>query len=567
MTAIHLGYEIPSGAEVAIPLHHTVITGVTRLSGKTTTIEALLSRMPARFSGLVFRTKRGEIDFEWANQVQAFYRPSINDAGFLDWPYVLSLLQAIFGEKMKLEQSFIINAAKASHSLREFYENISASKARATRGFDESIYTNLEAYMELILPQLEQNPFAETLDLKPGLNVMELGHLSEQVQSLVIASCLQEIHQNRAQVITVVPEAWKYVPQSRGNPVKWAAEHLVREGGSLDLWLWLDSQDITRVDKNALKSVGVWIMGVQNEKNEVKRVLDQLPTREKPKPDEIMSLKVGNFWVAAEGACREIYVQPAWMSKDDARAVATGLKQLSEVTKGKIEALPTFFPDPHETDEEIRRQVSDLTDLLLAAEQDRDEWQALTEKAQAQTEEAVKKLQALESEVAPLVALKSALVTAFGVQPTPTSIETSDLDTLAAKVAARIGADFTTVPMAPLEGLKHDFQVNTVGRLAAELQTLDPKVRQSFKWLVAVDKTSSAVNICRGLGLATSGPPYSAWSKGVGELVKGGWLYKDSHGLSSNLKNKVEKMLEPYNPTPDEVNQTIDHLVAQMGSD
>lgn len=39
--AIHLGYEVGTGAPVAVPLKHTAVTGQTQESGKTTTLEAL----------------------------------------------------------------------------------------------------------------------------------------------------------------------------------------------------------------------------------------------------------------------------------------------------------------------------------------------------------------------------------------------------------------------------------------------------------------------------------------------------------------------------------------------
>ncbi|NIS19273.1 MAG: hypothetical protein GWN89_04855, partial [Thermoplasmata archaeon] len=54
----------------------------------TTTIEAMLSRLPEEFTALVFRTKRGEVEFREATRVQPYYRPSV------DWEYVESLLEA-----------------------------------------------------------------------------------------------------------------------------------------------------------------------------------------------------------------------------------------------------------------------------------------------------------------------------------------------------------------------------------------------------------------------------------------------------------------------------------------
>jgi len=44
MHKIKLGYVIPSGDPVEINPSHLIVTGITQLSGKTTTLEALISR-------------------------------------------------------------------------------------------------------------------------------------------------------------------------------------------------------------------------------------------------------------------------------------------------------------------------------------------------------------------------------------------------------------------------------------------------------------------------------------------------------------------------------------------
>jgi hypothetical protein len=41
-TMIHLGYEVGTGEPVSIPLAHTFVTGQTQLSGKTTTLRAIV---------------------------------------------------------------------------------------------------------------------------------------------------------------------------------------------------------------------------------------------------------------------------------------------------------------------------------------------------------------------------------------------------------------------------------------------------------------------------------------------------------------------------------------------
>ena len=75
--SIRLGFEVGTGDPVSVPLHHAIVSGVTGLSGKTTAISAMLSRLPCKYRSLVFSTKRGEIIFEGANKAQPFYKVSI----------------------------------------------------------------------------------------------------------------------------------------------------------------------------------------------------------------------------------------------------------------------------------------------------------------------------------------------------------------------------------------------------------------------------------------------------------------------------------------------------------
>ena len=317
---IHLGFEVGSGDQVTVPLHHAIVSGVTGLSGKTTAISAMLSRLPNGYRSLVFSTKRGEISFDGAHEVQPFYKATV------DWEYVSGVLEAARKEKLKFERSWIIKASRGATTLRQVYENIvqALEGGERLRGLDESVWTVLRAYFEKVLPELESQPWAVSLDLAQGVNVMQLAHLSEEVQGLVIAASLEEAHRAMSDVCLVIPEAWLYVPQQRGSPVKWAAQHIIRQGRARGVFLWLDSQDVTTVSKDVLKSVDLWVLGRQREVNEVRRILDQIPAVLKPKPSDIMTLGVGEFYVAAEDWCRKVYVQPAWLDAETARRVALG---------------------------------------------------------------------------------------------------------------------------------------------------------------------------------------------------------------------------------------------------
>lgn len=79
---IHLGFEVGTGQPIAVPLKHTVVSGQTQESGKTTTLEALISRSGLR--AVAFVTKRGETSFVDAPRVPPYFRERA------DWQFVLA---------------------------------------------------------------------------------------------------------------------------------------------------------------------------------------------------------------------------------------------------------------------------------------------------------------------------------------------------------------------------------------------------------------------------------------------------------------------------------------------
>ena len=90
------------------------------------------------------------------------------------------------------------------------------------------------------------------------------------MQSLVIAASLEWVRTREKNVVTITPEAWKFVQAQKSSPGSRAAAQYIREGGVLNNWLWLDSQDLVGIDPEIRKQIGVWILGVQGEAIEAK---------------------------------------------------------------------------------------------------------------------------------------------------------------------------------------------------------------------------------------------------------------------------------------------------------
>jgi hypothetical protein len=328
MKEIPLGYEVGTGKPVAIPCRHMVVTGQTQEAGKTTTLEALIARsgLPA----VAFVTKRGEQSFSQARRITPYFRERA------DWQFVASVLEATMRERLKFERAWIMRASKGARTLADVQRNV-RRLADSAKGLSADVYMTLDAYLEIVVPRIASVRFAERVELAPGLNALDVSdrdNFPPELQSLVMRSVLEWVYERENGVITIIPEAWEFIPQGRGSPVKLAAVELIRKGAGLKNYVWLDSQDIGGVDKEMLRSCPVWLLGVQREANEIKRVLDNIPAGiAKPKPADVATLERGQFFACFGRHVIKTYVQPEWMSGADARAVATEDLEISDIPR------------------------------------------------------------------------------------------------------------------------------------------------------------------------------------------------------------------------------------------
>jgi hypothetical protein len=319
-TDVHLGFAVGTGEPVAVPIQHLAVTGQTQLSGKTTTLEALVARSGWR--AIAFITKRHEATFDRAHVVTPYFRERA------DWQFVSAVLEATMRERMRFERSWIMRASKGAKTLADVQHNVRRAMLKAT-GLSADVYMVLDHYLDIVIPQIDQLTYASTLTLLPGLNVMDLSAYTTELQALVIRSVIEWVYEHGHDVLVIIPEAWEFIPQNRGSPVLLACEQLIRKGAAGHNFVWLDSQDIAGVNKNVLRSVGVWILGVQREANEVKRALAHIPGR-KPKVDDVMQLERGQFFACFARTVVKVYVQPAWMDTPSAIDIAMGRARIKE---------------------------------------------------------------------------------------------------------------------------------------------------------------------------------------------------------------------------------------------
>jgi hypothetical protein len=311
-----LGYEVGSGEPVEILTgQHLAITGQSQHSGKTTTLEALVSRSPG-ISALAFVTKRGESAFTEGRRVQPYFRDRA------DWQFVTSIIDATLQEKNKFLRPWIMKICRNTSSLADVQREVRHA-LKTAKGINEGVYTQLDAYLDLIVPEIRRSDLAPVLDLRPGLNVMDVSSSPTPMQMLFIQSALDNVNATRSNTVVVIPEAWEMIPEGKGSPVKASAVTLVRKGAGIGNYLWVDSQDMAGVDKTILRQCTLWLIGVQREANELKRNLANIPKSiARPTVAEIATLERGQFYACWAKHSIKTYVQPAWMGEREALARA-----------------------------------------------------------------------------------------------------------------------------------------------------------------------------------------------------------------------------------------------------
>lgn len=318
MNKVLVGFECGTGERVEIKPAHLFISGVTQKSGKTTTLEALINR--SSFTAISFLTKPGEESFKDAHPCLPFFSEDI------EWKTLEGLFQSLLGgERMKSLRPRLIRLCNMEKKLSAVKKKID-DELKKDKLKHEDDFILMQAYIEDVFKQLESVKYTSKLELERGINVMDLKNVGEELQSYIINSVLKEIlnNENRRNTIVIIPEAWKFVPQSAGSACKKSIEELIRQGANRNNFLWLDAQDITGVDKTILKSVSTWLLGLQTEKNEVKHTIEQLPLSKKQKPttEIIMTLGLGEFFVSEGKQVRKTYVMPKWMSEQEAQEEA-----------------------------------------------------------------------------------------------------------------------------------------------------------------------------------------------------------------------------------------------------
>lgn len=565
---IKLGYEIGTGKKIEIDPSHLLVTGLSQKAGKTTALESFVKSSGSK--AIVFRTKVGEKSFLDGTVIPPYFKEKS------DWRYIVSLIEATMKERVgRMDRAIIIKLAKMTNgkSLFEFKKVVDNRLLVKKQGFENMLLTNLQAYLEIVIPILQKITFSNTLELVNGLNIIDLERFSRDsaVQSLILASVLEEVLHNHKGVIVLIPEAWKFIPQQRGNPCKLIVEEFIRQGATNKNFIWIDSQDMTTVDKVPLKQISEWVLGYQSEKNEIKRTLDQipLPKQSKPKEEEIMQLGTGIFIFASRDLTTKIYVQPFWLDDETAIKIAKGEIKVSQLdtpkqiahNKTTIKSPPVFTKSNEEVTQMKKSFNKELIELREDIFKKFREIQDQITKAFADIAE----LQVSAPEIDEDVIISKVL------QKIPITQSSSPIDTdsIIAQVLKKIpkSEGNITYEVSPLEKIKKDFIADAKTKILNDIDSLDTNEKKLLKYLESRVIGISVNELCIKCFLMKNGTGgYSAqvntWGKSLIGIDVG---EKQSNGkFRGLLKNKITELLLVHEPTNGEIDNLYNHILMEI---
>lgn len=557
---IKVGYKLGTRTPVHIKPSHLITTGITQLSGKTTMQEGAISRRGGK--AIVFKTKIGETGFTKGHLIPPYFKERS------DWQYVSSLLEATLREKLKFERAWIIRVCKNTDSLHQVKINIENELAKPKLRFlSRSVYETLKAYLELILPQLEYANFSRTLKLSEGINIMDLERYSEEIQSLIIRSVLEEVLHNYSDVLVVMPEAWKFLPQGRGNPAKRIAESFIRQGATNGNFLWIDCQDMAGVDKIPLKQVSTWILGLQQERNEVKHTLDQipLPKKSKPKAEEIMTLKLGHFILVTPEKTIKIYAQPSWVP--DKTAVRVAMGEIDPTTLTKPESLierPLSIEGDRAIGLEERKFYANLKKDLVALRHDFfDKIKSLSNRIDVLG----KGLSQLDAEIRSAINIEEIVSLVLQKMKVPTTTQL-DMESVVKEVLRRIpkGVGSVVYKVSPLEKLRKDFQQYARDHIITDVSGLDAEGKKMLKFIESVGKGTNRAEIMeKCLFINPASGSKSRIQKKLQNMAVAHLIRKDRGGhIFANLKDRAKELMEVHGAKPEEIEAVYNHVIKKV---
>jgi len=416
-------------------------------------------------------------------------------------------------------------------------------------------------------------------ELVDGLNIIDLERFSRdvEVQSLIIRSVIEEVFYKYKDTIVILPEAPKFLPQKRGNPCKLVVEQFIREGATDNKLLWIDSQDLASTDKTPLKQISTWCLGYQSEINEVKHTISQipLPPSKKPKPNDIMTLKLGEMYVCTRDFVKKVYVMPFWLDENKAKKIALGKLKVSELDAPEtITPFKVAMKQPEKVTEKPSIDFSETTKRFnKELNEMRTDFFNKLQEVQEQFTKVYSDIFEIKNQ--PKEEINEDTIIAKVLQKIPVTQVTQEVkpsvtnkEEIIKEVLARVPSGGMKVyQVAPLEKLKKDFLEEAKKKILADISTLSDNAKKTLKYLETRGVGCSVNELAMKCFLYPSGA--GGYSKIVNESIAELKVilvgYKHSNGKShGKLKDRIKELIQVHGAKDEEIEQVYNHILMEL---
>lgn len=373
-TDIFVGFEIGTGIPVFVPVFFTLVTGQTRLSGKTTALKALIQQAVKQgFKVLVLDTKTNDADYE---SVGANVPVCLEQT--LDPLILRGLLESINERKITALQGTLIRIVENAKNFEDLIANAEELEAESRAGFVKDACVQLGDLLKRLLEQTKKVPSSSDLELPYQINRMPINDFDVPAQQLIARSVFSKALRNQQNLLIILDEASKFLPQKYSSACSRVIQEYVTQGGATKCFLWMGTQYLATTSKDAMKTMAVKLLGTQDHITECKHTFAMLAAPNKNMiisydegrrpvyltgPEAFMRLKVGHFVVVTKEQCKAVYLCPDGADRNDCYQVALGRRN-----PRNINYVMTFRQDEVPTTQEAQEQITDELTVMPEAE-------------------------------------------------------------------------------------------------------------------------------------------------------------------------------------------------------
>jgi len=445
-----------------------------------------------------------------------------------------NLMEPIVGAKMMYYFDKIIEEATFD-TLSEIQRNIHKKVVDADEGRikihgkDLGKLRVLDFTLAKLVALIEKPNIISELKLHDGFNVMPVSlpdvknpNLKRAFQQLIARSALILLLADPLyeRTLLVLDENHKWNPQRYSSICKQPLSEFISEGRSQDKIVWLSDQALTKIDKEALKNVKIWVVGQQMEDNEVEDArnavnsITDLSVTDK----EIKTLKIGNF-ILVDGLHRtveKVYLQPYGTPDEITQQIAEGadpelaepyifafeskLRKSMEVDEDLVykELYEKVKTELEEIEKNIEKRLEEVrqeafAEALKKVDEIKKEWNIdelqetiMQLKDDKETlEKELKKLEPLKTFGA---ALETFLIEIGAAAPTSTPVSTPGISVayIDERINQRIGSGPSPIPVVSVDvdqRIKELVKNVVVNRIVTKIQALPEPAKKAAWWL------------------------------------------------------------------------------------